>query len=85
MNFAWVVAAVVGIAVGNIVKRITGKYMNLGGRGRIWQTKADFERTVGSKVSYEWTCGCSAGNGLQNRGFHFHITFCKRDERERDF
>ena len=46
MNFAWVVAAVVGIAVGNIVKRITGKYMNLGGRGRIWQTKADFEEML---------------------------------------
>lgn len=52
MNFAWVAAAVAGIAAGNIVKRITGKYMNLGGRGRIWQTKADFDRTVGSKVRY---------------------------------
>lgn len=50
MNFAWAVAAVVGIAVGNIVKRITGKYMNLGGQGRTWQTKAEFDRAVGSKV-----------------------------------
>ena len=42
MNFAWVVAAVVGIAVGNIVKRITGKYMNLGGRGENMADKSGF-------------------------------------------